>query len=209
MNGRAVVVDLDGTLLTVNTFHRYIAFMSRVAFGSSYFDVLAKIALAVAARGMRLIPHAEMKRMVLGATVRHASDGLMDGFTAQLRRYADSRVLTLIEKCRGESDCLVLATAAPDVYARRIAGMYGFDACIATPSDTSGQWRELSGVAKRDAVCRWLEENSLKLATVITDHADDLPLMACNATGANILVSPGEATVRRVEAAGVGFEILR
>ena len=64
---------------------------------------------------------------------------------ARLRMTLSSPVIATIDRWRAEGGEVVLATAAPDCYARPLAEQLELADCLATPSRVGPKWRELSG----------------------------------------------------------------
>jgi phosphoserine phosphatase len=87
-------------------------------------------------------------------------------------------VLNLIEDARQRGDWVILATAAPAVYARPLAETLGFDTCLATSAGANEPGEELLGEKKAEAVRKLLADRNLQRAhlVVVSDHLDDLPL---------------------------------
>lgn len=201
---RAVVVDLDGTLLRVNTFREYLLFaMKRLLCQMRLFET-SRLIWAVTARKMRLMTHSEMKRRALSSSARYLDRRDVEALVDKLLMTINQDVARLVEQYRAEGCMLLLATAAPALYAGRIADLLDFDCCVATPDVISGkEWHENVGEAKLAAVEECLREKNVSLAVVITDHYDDFPLVNRN-DGLNILVNPSSKTLALLEPASRG-----
>ena len=72
MKQRVLVIDLDGTLYSINTFHYFIRYIIRFCLRNLKLRTLAVILLAGFLRGFKLITHARMKFLILRA-VMHIS----------------------------------------------------------------------------------------------------------------------------------------
>lgn len=205
---RVIVVDLDGTLVNVNTFREYLLFTAKVLTGRLRFLPVIRIMISVAMRKLRLVSHSAMKRRVLAATQSLVSGDDIDSFVRQLLQKVNIDLLNMLEKYRKEGCKILLATAAPGLYAREFADSLHLDGCVATPEVAdNASWRENVGTAKLDSVCDYISGIGGELAVVVTDHYDDLPLLRYN-PGVNILVNPSPATVERLTFAQVPFDIL-
>jgi len=208
---RAVAIDLDGTLLSTNTFRDYLSFCGREAKHRFRLGLCLKICWWVLLRKVRLITHSRMKQVLLSATApfmqRH---GRLDNFVEQELLLLNRTAQQVMEPYRNRGHLLILCTAAPDLYARPIAENLHLDLCCATllPSEVViGQWHENVGEEKVASLRRLLQVHKAQLEVVITDHHDDLPLLRHNAAGRNILIAPSPATLQLLQKAeGITFE---
>lgn len=208
MKRRAVAVDLDGTLLATNTFVEYVLFSFRESLKNFRADLAAGIIGLVLLRRFRAISHSTMKRRLLCLLDTFMNEKRISRFVTGLLGHAAEDVVALCERYHGQGCYLLLATAAPRCYAAEVASRMGLDGCCATASPVANDnWRENVGEHKRDTVLRYLDEMNLSLSAVITDHHDDIPLMAAN-PGENILVNPSMKTVTFVKGNGILVEIL-
>lgn len=191
----AAAIDLDGTLLDTNTFVDYTRFVFNLCLKKCRLDIVGKIAWHITKRRLRLMSHATMKYHILKASASIMPSDQLDIFAHQLVAKANPKVVELCCQLQNQGFYLCLATAAPDNYATLVARHFGFDHCIATPSDTTApDWAENSAEQKLHSLQQHLEANDLALQTVATDHQDDLPLLsAC--TGTCYLVNPSPKTL--------------
>ena len=204
---QVVVVDLDGTLVTVNTFREYLLFSAKTLVRSLHLPAVAKIMSAMLARKLRWISHSAMKRRVLVATQSLISDDDVDSFVRLLLSKVNVRVLDMLERYRKDGCNILLATAAPQLYACDLAASLHFDGCVATPEVTGPEWCENVGEAKLVSVRNYITGIGGELAAVITDHYDDIPLLRYN-QGHNLLVNPSSKTIAALTAADIPFKIL-
>lgn len=184
---RAIVVDLDGTLVDTNTFSRFTLALMRKP------KMTMSVAITALGRKMRLYSHAEAKQRILRLADARTNSRFIDHFVEQtVQNHLRDTVYSLALREQKKGALIILATAAPEMYAAVIARYTGLDGFIATP--TGGA--ENKGKVKAQRVKQWLEENDATLGAVITDHADDLPLMQLAADNeAGIwLVNPSERT---------------
>lgn len=177
---RVVFVDLDGTMILDNSFHSFL----RATWSVGGFPLRVTIVAACLTRAIRRGGRAAMKRSIL----RGFAKAPQYRQAAVVRRTLAMMTATLSEPIHGKlADfaangwTIVLATAAPDCYARPFAEAQGFDACLASPDvNSSGEWNELMGTRKANACLAWTalrsEEGPSEIA-VLSDHSDDLPLL--------------------------------
>lgn len=186
----AVICDLDGTLVSTNTFSRYTLRMLRNP------RLMLPLVWLVAKRKMRLASHAQTKQKILALTRPWADANFINRFSEIIvERHLRDSVYAMVMAEKKKGCVLLLATAAPASYAEAIARYTGFDACIGTHAGAP----ENSGQHKRQAVEKWLADNDARFSTFVTDHSDDLPLMslATKCDAAVWLVKPSEETRMR------------
>ena len=175
-----VFCDLDGTLVLDNSFHVFLA----VLWSNASISQRARLLVLLASRALGRIGggHAGLKRRVLLWLTKQDQGWRARTVEELLRRLSKTLSQPVLEEVRNWRDRgarIVLATAAPDVYAKELASRMGFE-CLATPGVPNSNWTELVGQAKADACARWLRERYTDPApwiVVLTDHADDLPLL--------------------------------
>lgn len=165
-----VAVDLDGTLIAGNSLRIYIAEALRDMWRRKPVSALTIVSL-VTLRKLRLITH---RRMKFGALARiQPTDRLRQRFTACIEAIRRPSVSNILDGYRRMGCTVLLATAAPDTYIPWIwHGPY-----VATPSTDNLNRRECRGEAKARAVKQFIGIER-HLEAVITDHADDLELLA-------------------------------
>ncbi|MBQ8423120.1 MAG: haloacid dehalogenase-like hydrolase [Coprobacter sp.] len=200
------VIDLDGTLLEGNSFKIYVLFVVKEAMKAFRLDLMAVTLFYVAARLLRLIPHATMKyRLLL----------LLDSFMVgeRIARLVDILLQRLnvalyeeIKVWQRDGYFVCLATAAPECYAGTIVARLNLDACCATSSPMNKEeWHENRGEHKLEAVQALFAEKEILLRRVVTDHGDDMPLLEANRAGDNILVAPSAQFQKTLEQRGVAY----
>lgn len=210
--GRPIaVVDLDGTLVNGNTLHIYILTALRRSGVGKRLRILGWLA----ARKLHFVSHRRMKFAILNLI--EPDNALLDDFEARVRNRFNPAVTGLLDRLRADGYGILLASAAPDVYIRRIwEGDY-----VSTPvSDNPGRL-ECRGTSKLAAVRHSIAPDGY-IAAVITDHIDDLPLLnACaneshtcaneNHTpyAGNYLVNPDTRTLTALHAASIPFTLLQ
>lgn len=196
---KALAIDLDGTLLSTNTFRDYLSFCGRAAVHRFRFDMALGIAWWVILRKLRLISHSSMKAHTLRLTaVFMQRNGQIDLFVERELLLLNTRVQQFMEQYRNRGHMLILCTAAPAIYAHPIAENLHIDFCCATPLPSEiviGQWCENVGQNKVQSLSRMLKVHKAELDVVITDHHDDLPLLDYN-EGSNFVVAPSAKTLQ-------------
>lgn len=200
---KALAIDLDGTLLSTNTFRDYLLYCGNVALHSFQLGIAFCILWWVMLRKLRLVSHSRMKYALLRRTAIFMNrNGRLDQFVEQELTRVNTLARNLMEPYRNRGYLLVLCTAAPSLYAHPIAENLGLDLCCATllPSEVViGQWQECVGTQKVEALRRLLLVHKAELDVVITDHHDDLPLLNYNAEGRNILVNASAQTRMKLD----------
>lgn len=175
MMHKAIAIDLDGTLCRKNTFNIFLAQLLRAQ--SAHPVRFVRLAAWMCARKLRLISHARMKRAILEAFPAPGA-AMLDAVVGEICANANSHVVELLKECRAEGFTTVLATAAPGLYAEKVAGKFGFDFCVATPLPMKNRsWEEMRGTVKRDTVLSLLANRSCELTIAVSDHSDDTPLI--------------------------------
>ena len=112
---RAVVLDLDGTLLSCNTFEKYVRYLM------FHYPSMIFISLI---RKMRLISHETAKRLIMNVNVSEDRINLfIDTLLPFLRR-------ELLGRFKGYE--IILATAAPEGYVKILAQRLGINRFCAT-----------------------------------------------------------------------------
>lgn len=194
---KAIVVDLDGTLVSVNTFSRFMLFSTLLLARRGLIAGASRIIASAVARKTRFISHSRLKHTVLGVTERLMTATDIEKFVDTLSKFIRPEVVALVDNYRRRGYTTLLATAAPSLYAAPLAARLGFDGCVATLSvDAAGEaWRENSREAKLDSVKVWLDDRHYTIGAVITDHHDDRLLVEHAADADIYLVGPSKKTL--------------
>jgi len=169
-----------------NSFH---VFIRQAMFFSSLID-RCSLAFAVSLRALGQLTggHEGMKKRVLrwysGISEENQQE-ITNSTLRSLQKTVSFPVISILEDLKAKGAILVLATAAPDFYARPISSYYGFRDCLASESSPTSKWVELLKERKATACEAWLMKHSAGATTSekfhiisITDHMDDLPLLA-------------------------------
>lgn len=190
-----IVVDLDKTLLKVDSFPKWIFFHLRLASVSNPLLFLHLLMLTVR-RAFRTIGHVQFKRKMMELLDRSDWNEL---FAKNLSKHINMEV---IQYLKGHDRAkIVLSTAAPSQYVQYLLPYLsvGFDSVFASTLQHDSifdNWgpNKVRSFQGKYATCDLL----------ITDHRDDLPMMQLSTK--TILVNPSETTLRMVKKAGVNIE---
>lgn len=202
MKRKVLVVDLDGTLFKINTFHYFIKYLCFKCVLSFNFSLLFQLLLALSSRLFRT--HAEMKYQVL-RLLQHRND--IDYLDFLNTIYIKKRELTILKD--ETFDIKILATAAPSCYAKIIAEKEQFDICLGTdfPYSNFNSTFENSKEVKKENVMNYLKGKNLnKIDILITDHIDDLPLMKL--ARKTIIIRPSENLSHQLKQFSISFEVI-
>lgn len=199
-SGYAVVLDMDGTLFAGNSLKWALELgLKRLLRRGHIVSMLTVLSLG-GLKALHLISHETMK---YGALRIFGDDAAL---TAQLQQRASAlarpEVARIINEAQQHGDRILLATAASDSYVPQLwEGEY-----IASPFGGP----DLRGERKAAAISRWLEENSLKLRTFITDHRADLPsAKLARELGAEVLLTaPTSKSLTAFSLADIPYRII-
>ncbi|WP_194093925.1 HAD family hydrolase [Marivivens aquimaris] len=175
-----VFCDLDGTLVLDNSFHQFLSVIWKNAGAWERFRFL--LLLAPRILGQFGGGHEAMKRRTLSwfaAWPDARRRAVIDETLSRLERTTSAPVLTGLARLRDDGAQIILATAAPDLYAAPLAASLGAS-CLATRSSVGPDWHELLGTRKAEAAARLIEADEDPAGVrvvVLTDHSDDLPLL--------------------------------
>lgn len=204
----ALVVDLDKTLLKIDTFRAYIMYVGIEALKVFRLDICLVLALYTILRKARLISHKTLKFHVLRKSQFFMNDSRLDVFVSQISCEVNPKVFDIIEEYKSQGAYSLLSTAAPINYANKIKTMFAFDGICATPMPNKGVlWNENVREKKCNTTLVFLQEKGLELDTFITDHYDDLELLKVKKRR-NILVEPSVNTLKKVRECGVAFDTI-
>jgi phosphoserine phosphatase len=188
----ALIFDLDGTVLSVNSFRLWAAQMAWARY--PHLGVRRRLCFglcaagALAARKSGLISHETLKRRlqsVWQAAIAHDGGLSERALVAQLVRFVRPELAPLLVAVAAGVVDGVLATAAAADYAEGLGRVLGFQHVLATPRRRRpGETRDNVGPAKRDAVLSFLASRGWhgRNLVLFTDHKDDLPLIRVSRT---------------------------
>jgi phosphoserine phosphatase len=207
---KGVVVDLDGTLLSTNTFIEYILFSFRKTIGSACFSTALKLVFFVVCRKLRIIKHERMKFHILNLTNSYIGHPLIDEFVSSLLPKLDIRVLDVLKEYKQNDYKICLSTAAPEIYVNQICERLHqtFDFVCSTPMPSETLvWKENARQVKCDNTLSLLNKENTKLNVLITDHSDDIPLLSIE-KDLNILFNPSKQTIFKLKLQNITYLIL-
>jgi phosphoserine phosphatase len=182
-----LIFDLDGTVLSVNSFPYWALYMltghfaglgkkERLRLSFRTFAILLK-------RKILRHSHYRTKYLLQGLwteSVKNDTNQVaMHAVITILQNYVRPNLQTLLAAVKaGEIDAL-LATSAAGEYAQALGKTLGFQHILTTPLCTEADKRENCKVQKRDRALALLEELGWRNRPRIlfTDHAEDLPLI--------------------------------
>lgn len=202
---KCIVVDLDGTLVKGNTLHMLILWM---LFRVPVSDHM-RLACCLFRRLVRMDTHVRMKGHVLDIAVNSLTNSQIERFVDTLRTHINKEVMMLIEDFRSRNGHVVVATAAPDIYARPLVAALGLDKCISSDTDEvidSGV--ETRNEQKKNEVLSYAASKGLMIDTVVTDHHDDLPLLMVPEVR-RVLVNPSAGLCHMLDARALPYEVIK
>lgn len=204
MKNKIIVVDLDGTLLNTNTFHKWIFFCLRKSIFINIFDTI-KIIYFIFLRLSKIITHKQLKFKILNITEKDKYIIYINDFLIILDKYLNKKVLKLLED---KSTVYILATAAPEAYTKHISKKYKFTFEVSTPSIHTKNWYENIREIKKEKLLELLKEKniSLDIDILITDHHDDVYL--AKIVKKTVLVKPSSETMKIFDESKVKYSII-
>ncbi|MBA1419385.1 MAG: haloacid dehalogenase-like hydrolase [Epsilonproteobacteria bacterium] len=205
MDKTLLIIDLDGTFVSVNTFHKWMKFLFLEELKRFHFISIVKILYTIFLRLIKKITHKQMKFTVLKISEKNINKKQIARFVDTLDTYVNQ---TILKNLHHTDNRTLLATAAPLLYAEAIKDKYQFDDVIATPYTTVRVWKENIKEEKKNAYLKFLQTHALHPSKVIlyTDHHDDFPLMAIN--DFTYLVQPSERTIMAARESNIPFEVM-
>lgn len=204
MKKKALVVDLDRTLYSINTFHYFIKYL--IHYSIKKFDIILfwKVLTSIIFRITKSISQSKMKYNILKAIKDNTEIDYLT-FVQSISPFKNN-----INIINDDSFYIkILATAAPSCYAEIIAKNEGFNVCIATDSPKKRFNKEFENIkeVKRNNVIGYLKEiDVFQVDTFVTDHLDDISLMEVSKN--NILISPDSHTKAELDRIGVMFKTM-
>jgi phosphoserine phosphatase len=182
-----LIFDLDGTILSVNSFQSWVRYLLTGRFGLGTIDralLTLRAAAVMARRKLMGLGHLETKRrlqMLWSHAVARESPPLAEtGLLNVLNRQIRPGLEGVLSELRHGKAAAVLATAAAADYALPFARHMGFLHALATPRhDAITPQAENLGDSKRETTLDFLKEQNWheRRRVFFTDHVDDLPLI--------------------------------
>lgn len=202
MKKRVLVVDLDGTLFKINTFHYFIKYLLGYFVKTFKIALLFKLCLLVLSR--LFSTHAKMKYNIL-MLLKNRNDIDYKVFVSSISKKKNPIPVVY----NSDFNLKILATAAPSCYADIIAKNEGFNVCFGTnfPSTKFNSAFENSKNNKKENVLKYLKNRNInKIDTLVTDHIDDLPLMKLASN--IIIVRPNKDLLNKLKLNSISFEVI-
>lgn len=202
MKKRVLLVDLDGTLYKINTFHYFIKYILHYCIKSFNIIILFKLCLVLVFRPFTT--HAKTKYFIL-KLIKHRNDIDYQEFVKSISNYKRD----IPQTYDNNFDIKILATAAPSCYANIISQKENFNFCLSTdfPNSNFNQEFENCKDIKKENVMNYLKsENINEIDTLVTDHIDDLPLIKM--AKKNIIVNPNQKLIIALKQNSISFEVI-
>ena len=189
---KVVVFDLDGTLVRTNTFHSFVIYsIKNFSRGISLWSRCI-IILACLLRLAKLISHARLKEIVLSTVSTKMSECDINYFLTQyVLPNLSKTIVAEVNLWKRNNAQLILATAAPELYAKEFASQLGFSYLVATKYVVDDYFEECVGQIKFERIKKIL--SGKKIDFFYSDHEDDLPSLL--AAKNSLLVNPKRETL--------------
>lgn len=178
------IFDLDETILSVNSFPRWVVYLVRGKFGGlspfARLRLSLTTAIILAARKAHLCNHIAAKQRfqtLWSEAISH--DPQQEALTTFINTLTKTIRPVMQDALNLTKQDAVLATAAAGEYAYALGQTLGFKHVIATKSRAEGFGAENVRTQKRDNVLAFLEQQGWQNRPRIffTDHHEDLPLI--------------------------------
>ena len=187
---KIIVTDLDGTLISINSFPFWIRFLIKEAISNINLTLLFNLLILLFKRKVLKEKHVEFKRQLMLLEYPESYD---HNFAVQLLCYINEDVVT--ELFTTKKACIVISTAAPSNYAEAFVSALPFKVDkLHCSKITNGKIYE--NFADNKVVSFKNDFHSQKINLFLTDHIEDLPLMLHSE--AIILVKPKQETIDQI-----------
>lgn len=205
MDKKNIVIDLDGTLYTCNTFHKWMKFSFIEQIKTFDFIYPTKIGFYAVLRLLKKIEHSHMKFLILKESEKIVNNIYINKFVDSLSPYLNKKIYDILLE---NNHTYILATAAPKLYCEMIATKFSFNYVVSTETTNNKRWEENIREEKKMNVLLLLQNNNLgnEIYELYTDHHDDLPLMKCSRL--TYLTNPSEKTKTLVKESQVNHKVL-
>ncbi len=172
LKGPVLACDLDGTLVSVNTFPRFVLFSLWRLLLERRWRAWFRLLHALLRRKLLGVPHAVLKEVVHDVSLLLAHDAVRCWAEGLLARHGRPAVVRLIREWEGGT---VLCTAAPQPYAVHFGELLGID-LVQGSARHAGVFAENVAAAK---AARLQGSLSSPLDCAVTDDSTiDGPLLA-------------------------------
>ena len=204
MKKKVLVVDLDGTLFKINTFHYFMMYLIKYCIKSFNIILLLKILVTIFSRGSKLVSHSKMKYNIL-KSIKNKESIDYNKFVNSISNM--KRDISLIRD--SSFDLKILATAAPACYANLISEYESFNYCLATEFPVSNFTEDFDNIKetkKNNTINHLLNNKINEIDTLVTDHIDDLPLMKL--AKKNVIINPNRKMEKLLNEHNIKYEVL-
>lgn len=184
-----IAVDLDGTLVTRNTFRIFAGFLRRRILQRRRIVDLGRYGFWGAVRRFNIVSHRRLKWELMKIADSTLTPEDYDSLADEIMRYLNPRVMGYVT-----GKPWVLATAASAEYVMPLARRLDCRHVIATERPVSRRFKEYTesrGAEKLRRVQAVSDGADIEVA--LSDHPDDLPLLMAAHTP--VLVNPTAATL--------------
>lgn len=171
------VVDMDGTLVSLNTWKPFAKLVLCKALKRAKIFSGASCVFMLLLRKGGMVSHRRVKKHIMlhSYTVLKESD--LIEFASDMSRHFNPEVIRLIDEARGEGALVVLASAAAGEYVPYIAERAGISSVFSTPRAKRGvEYLECRGERKAEEIDKLSQQLGLPVSLIVTDHPDDFPL---------------------------------
>ena len=200
MERKVLVVDLDETLYSINTFHYFIKFILFQALKQFNIALFGFISYVCFLRVFKKLSHSKLKFLILKRIENENINYFK--FVQQIQNKRRDLPIDV-----NNYHLKILATGAPYNYARLIAENEGFDVCIGTTYPTKLEqpvenYENIKEVKRANVLC-YLKKVDLEncIDTFITDHLDDLPLIEIATK--NIIINADKKMKAKLNSEGI------
>ena len=206
---KGLVVDLDGTLLSTNTFTQFIIQSTIAMIYTFKWEKVWLLIQVIIKRKLRQVTHEQMKFKILQITNDLFSEQEILQFAQKLLKKKNNNVIKVITDYKKQGYITCLSTAAPFIYAKKIQEIFNIDLICVTPSPINNlSWKENVKEEKCSNTIKLLQKNNIELNIFITDHYDDIPLLEIP-KDENILVAPSYKTLKLINTKLIQYNILK
>jgi len=181
-----LILDLDGTILSVNSFRRWVLHLIYARFPhlgtARRLGIACATVGALSARKMRLTGHEALKWRLqkLWQAATEGDGGSSERSLAEeLMGFVRPELLPVLKAVAAGEVEAVMATAAAGDYAYRLGESLGFTHILATNPMRAAAEPSNVGERKREAVLDFITRRGWqdRPRILFTDHEDDLPLI--------------------------------
>lgn len=169
-----ICFDLDGTIIPFNSFKYFIPFCLIWLISTLQFSEFSNVLRIGIRKGLGKVEHLLFKQAVCNAS--HRMGKLQSRLFARFcLRFKRKSVSQRIQSFKDDGVQLVLCTAAPDIYARQIASILGFQECLAfgTPGIPGSEGIDNIRGEKLRRFLLYYDT----LDEMFGDHSDDLEML--------------------------------